>query len=118
MGAVLGSLSESFAPKAPIYLSGRATKVSPSGIRVCVSASHGTKPKGRTREICAVSPRSGRRAACGDACRTACDALPDRIPGIRRARAICRRDCAPACDQPERVAVATFERVVGGINGE
>jgi hypothetical protein len=121
MGAVLAKAAESLRAAPPIYLDGRATKVSPSGVRVCISAaSSALAPDGkggRSREVCAVSTRMGRRDACGDACYTACSNLPNG-PGMRRARAICRRDCTPACDQPPRVAVASFQRIVGGPNGE
>jgi hypothetical protein len=121
MGAVLAKATKAMTPAPAIYLSGRATKISPSGVRVCVSGLSSLTPqdgkRSRPREICAVSTRSNRRGACDDACHTACNNLPHGR-GMRRVKFICKRDCAPACDQPARVTVTSFERIIGGPNGE
>jgi hypothetical protein len=115
MGSLWSSMSEALSPAPAVYLRGRATGVRPVGVRVCLTATSAAQP--RMREVCAVSAQAGRRSACDDACHTACNALPDG-PGMRRTKAVCRRDCMPSCDQPARVAVAAFERTVGGPHGE
>jgi hypothetical protein len=91
--APMGALLSQPVPPQPLLLRGRATKMSRSGVRVCLSLAPAASVA-RAGEVCAVSTRAHRRAACGDACRTACAALPD-LPGARRARAVCRRVC---CD--------------------
>lgn len=134
MGSMMSSLSNFFSPASQIQLRGRATPISPSGVRVCVEAVPLNDRVQSSRppfsEICAISTRRHRRRACEDACHTACNALSrgrntprysmsmwQRITRSR-VKAICHRDCVPACDQPGRVAVSSFERTIGGPNGE
>lgn len=85
----MGAVQSLLTPAPPLHLAGRATKAPPTGVRVCLTLSPAAASS-KPREICAVSPRASRRAACGDACAAACAALPD-MPGARRARAVCRR---------------------------
>lgn len=123
MGAAISQISDALQINQPeVRLIGRAMPIKPAGVKVCVSAQPTAEEttgrrRRKPREVCAVSERTRRGASCQEACYAACVAIPDG-PGMGRARGICRRDCATVCRQPGKVAVATFERIVGGRNGE